>query len=203
RLVFISLHLAKIEAFNADETRFGFAPRRMQISLAIEMRHARSHFVRSHLCNLARLSISWPFDKPPIRHFGFAGGLAVDSPARPVIVRSAGFGALIDVAEYAEMKVGILVKNRAFRIHVGDEVPGHKVPIGARFLGKLTNAFATGATGILEQRGSAIGGKLIQRVGHDHSPPISRKAISVDRQPCRDRDPTKPKSSIFAVVYYR
>jgi hypothetical protein len=39
--------------------------------------------------------------------------LAVDSPARPLIVRSTSFGALIDVAEYAEMQVGILVKNRA------------------------------------------------------------------------------------------
>jgi len=28
---------------------------------------------------------------------------------------------------------------------------------------------ATGPAGILEQRGPAIGGKLIQRVGHDHS----------------------------------
>src|SRR5262249_28274172 len=95
--------------------------------------------------------------------------LAVDSPARPVIVRSTSFGALIDVAEYAEMEVGILVKNRAFRIHVGAEVSGHKIPIGARLLGKLANVLATGAAGILEKRGQAIGGKLIQRVGHDHS----------------------------------
>jgi hypothetical protein len=66
------------------------------------------------------LPICWLFDKPPIRHLGFTGG-----PARPVIVRSVG--ALIDVAEYAEMKVGVLVKNRAFRIHVGAEVPGNKI----------------------------------------------------------------------------
>src|SRR6516165_1110119 len=98
---------------------------------------------------------------PPIRHLGFAGGLAVDSPARPVIVRSTGFGTPIDVAEYAEMKVGILIKNRAFRIHVGAEVPGHKVPIGARLLGKPANALATGQAGILKQRGPAIGGELI------------------------------------------
>src|SRR6516225_12461958 len=116
----------------------------MQISLTIEVRHAGSHFVCSHLCNPARLPICWFFDKPPIRHLGFTGGLTVDSPARPVIVRSAGFGTLIDVAEYAEMKVGILVKNRAFRIHVGAEVPGHKVSIGARLLGKLANALTTG-----------------------------------------------------------
>jgi len=127
RLVFISLHLGKIDAFNPDETRLGFAPRRMQISLPIEVRHAGSHFVCSHLCNSARLSICWLFDKPPIRHLGFTGGLAVDSPARPVIVRSANLGALIDVAEYAEMKVGVLVKNRAFGIHVGAEVLGNKV----------------------------------------------------------------------------
>src|SRR5689334_13558349 len=61
RLVFISLHLGKIDTFDADETRLGFAPRRMQISLAIEVRHAGSHFVCSHLCNLARLSICWLF----------------------------------------------------------------------------------------------------------------------------------------------
>jgi hypothetical protein len=73
------------------------------------------------------------------------------------------------VAEYAEMKVGILVKNRAFRINVGAEVPGNEVPIGARLLGKLANALATGAASIPEKRGPAIGGKLIQRVGHDHS----------------------------------
>jgi hypothetical protein len=78
------------------------------------------------------------------------------------------------VAEYAEMKVGILVKNCAFRIHVRAEVPGNEVPIGARLLGKLANVLATGPAGILEQRGPAIGGKLIQRVGHDHSPPISQ-----------------------------
>src|SRR5215472_3598377 len=71
---------------------------------------------------LPGLSIGWLFDKPPIRHLGFAAGLAVDSPARPVIVRSTSFGALIDVAEYAEIKVGILVKNCAFRIHVRAEV---------------------------------------------------------------------------------
>ena len=139
RLVFIPLHLGKIDAFNANETRLGFAPWRMQISLAIEVDHAGSHFIRSHLCNIAWLSICGLFDKPPISHLGFTGGLAVDGPARPVIVRSANFGALIDVAEYAEMKVGILVKNRAFRIHVGAEVLGNKVPIGARLLGKLTD----------------------------------------------------------------
>ena len=75
--------------------------------LAIEVRHAGNDFVCSHLCNLARVSINRLFDKLPIRHLGFTGGLAVDGPARPVIVRSANFGALIDVAEYAEMKVGI------------------------------------------------------------------------------------------------
>jgi hypothetical protein len=91
-----------------------------------------------------------------------------------MIVRSASFGALIDVAEYAEMKVGILVKNRAFRIHVGAEVPGNKVPIGARLLGKLADALTTGWAGIVKKRGPAIGGKLIHRVGHDRSPPISR-----------------------------
>src|SRR5215470_14996676 len=122
----------------------------MQISLTIEVRHAGSHFVCSHLLNLAWSSICWLFEKPPIRHLGFTGGLAVDGPARPVIVRSAGFGALIDVAEYAEMKVGILVKNRAFRIHVRAEVPGNKVPIGARFLSKLADALASGPAGILE-----------------------------------------------------
>jgi hypothetical protein len=133
----------------------------MQITLAIQMSHARSHFVRSHLCNLARLSFGWLFDKPPIRHLGFAGGLAVDSPARPVIVRSTSFGALIDVAENAEMKVGILVKNRAFRIHIGAEVPSNEVPIGTRLLGTLANVLATGPAGILEKRSPAIGGKLI------------------------------------------
>jgi hypothetical protein len=91
-----------------------------------------------------------------------------------MIVRSAGFGALIDVAEYAEMKVGILVKNRAFRFHVGAKVPRNKVPIGARLLGKLSDALATGPAGILEKCGPAIGGKLIQGVGHDRSPSISR-----------------------------
>jgi hypothetical protein len=65
------------------------------------------------------------------------------------------------VAEDAEMKVGILVKNRAFRIHFGAEVPGNKVPIGARLLGKLADALASGPAGILEKRGPAIGGKLI------------------------------------------
>jgi hypothetical protein len=78
-----------------------------------------------------------------------------------VIVGSAGFGTLIDVAEYAEMKVGIFVKYRAFRIHVGAEVPGNEVPIGARLLGKLANLLATVPPGILEKRGPAIGGKLI------------------------------------------
>src|SRR5580693_6009870 len=107
----------------------------MQISLAIEVRHAGSHFVRSHLFYLARLSICWLFDKPPIHHLCFTGGLPIDSPTRPMIVRSASSGALIDVAEYAEMKVGVLVKNRAFRIHVRAQVPGNKVPIGARLLG--------------------------------------------------------------------
>src|SRR5215472_9249842 len=124
-----------MDAFIASETRLGLAPRCIQTSIAIEVRHAGSHFVRSHFCSLARLSIGWLFDEPPIRHLGFAGGLAVDSPARPVIVRSTSFGALIDVAEYAEMKVGILVKNCAFRIHVRAEVPGNEVPISARFLG--------------------------------------------------------------------
>jgi hypothetical protein len=74
------------------------------------------------------------------------------------------------------MKVGILVKNRAFRIHIGAEVPGNEAPIGARLLGKLANVLAAGRAGILEKRGPAIGGKLIQRVGHDRSPPISQKA---------------------------
>jgi hypothetical protein len=59
------------------------------------------------------------------------------------------------------MKVGILVKNRAFRIHVGAEVPGNKVLIGARLLGKLADALATGPAGILQKRGPAIGSKLI------------------------------------------
>jgi len=148
RLVFISLHFGKIDAFNADQTRLGFASRRMQISLAIEVCHAGSHFVRSHLCDLPRLSICWLFDKPPIRHLGFTGGLAVDSPARSVIVRSANLGPLIDVAEYAEMKVGILVKNLAFRVRVGAEVLADKVLIGARLLGKLADALATGGAGI-------------------------------------------------------
>jgi hypothetical protein len=58
------------------------------------------------------------------------------------------------------MKVGILVKNRAFRSHVGAEVPGNKVPIGARLLGKLADALASGPSGILEKRGPAIGSKL-------------------------------------------
>src|SRR5215469_9231379 len=106
----------------------------MQISLAVEMRHAGSHLVGAHFLNLARLSICRLFDKPPIRHLGFTGGLAVDGPARTVIMGSAGFGTLIDVAEYAEVKVGIFVKNHAFRIHVGAEVPSDKVPIGARLL---------------------------------------------------------------------
>jgi hypothetical protein len=78
-----------------------------------------------------------------------------------MIVRSASFGALIDVAEYAEMKVGILVKNRAFRIHVEAEVPGNKVPIGARLHGKFADALTTRPASILEKRRSAIGGKLI------------------------------------------
>jgi hypothetical protein len=65
------------------------------------------------------------------------------------------------VAEYAEVKVGVLVKNRAFRIHVGAEVSGNKVPIGARLLGKLANALASCPAGILKKRGPAIGGKLI------------------------------------------
>src|SRR5262249_10462057 len=138
-------------------------------SLDIQLSPARSHFVCSHFCNLARIWMGWLLEKPPIRHLDFAAGLAVDSPARPVIMRSTSFGALIDVAEYAEMKVGILVKNCAFRIHVRAEVPGNEVPISARLLGKLANVFATGPAGILEQRGPAIGGKLIKRVGHDHS----------------------------------
>jgi hypothetical protein len=65
------------------------------------------------------------------------------------------------VAEDAEMKVGILVKNRAFRIHFGAEVPGNKVPIGARLLGKLADALASGPAGILDKRSPAVGGKLI------------------------------------------
>jgi hypothetical protein len=40
-------------------------------------------------------------------------------------------------------------------------VPGNKVPIGARLLGKLAHALATGSAGILEKRGPAIGSKLI------------------------------------------
>src|SRR5215469_15701161 len=97
----------------------------MQISLAVEMRHAGSHLVGAHFLNLARLSICRLFDKPPIRHLGFTGGLAVDGPARTVIVGRADFDALIDVAEYAEMKVGVFVKKCAFRIHVRAEVPGN------------------------------------------------------------------------------
>jgi hypothetical protein len=78
-----------------------------------------------------------------------------------MIMRRAGIGALIDVAEYAEMKVGVLVKNRAFRIHLGAKVLGNKVLIGARLLGKLADALAAGPAGILQKRGPAICSKLI------------------------------------------
>jgi hypothetical protein len=77
-----------------------------------------------------------------------------------MIVRRTILGAYVDMAENAEMQVGILIEDGSLRGDVGAEVPGDKVGIHAGLFGKLANQFAAGRPGVLEQSLAAIGGEL-------------------------------------------
>jgi hypothetical protein len=50
-LVFVALYFGEIDSFDAYQTSLRFSPRRMQISLGVEVSHTRSQFVRSNLCD--------------------------------------------------------------------------------------------------------------------------------------------------------
>src|SRR6266545_8366281 len=88
-LEFVAPHLGKVGALDADQSGFGLAPRRMQIALVVEMSRARHQAVGANLLDFAGLAVRRLLDQPPVGHLGYAGDLAVDRPARAVIVRRA------------------------------------------------------------------------------------------------------------------
>ena len=75
----------------------------MQIALIVEMSLAGHQVVGSDLLDFARSAVAGLLDKAPVGHFGHAGHLAVDRPARAVIVWCAVLRPLIDMGEDTEM----------------------------------------------------------------------------------------------------
>ena len=108
-------------ALDADQPGRAVAPRRVQIAFIVEIRHAGFQRVVLDPSRLPRFSLAGARDRLIVGHYRFAARLAVDRPGRAVIVRIAVLGALVDVAEDAEIEFRILVQHLALG-HVVREV---------------------------------------------------------------------------------
>src|SRR6185312_16882210 len=108
--------------------------------------------VGPNLLDLAGLSVGGFLEELPVRHLGRSGNLAVDCPARAVIVRRTVLRALIDMGENAKMKIGILVEHPPFVAGVRAEISGDELRIGARPLGVLAHPLPTRRTTIVQKR---------------------------------------------------
>jgi hypothetical protein len=70
------------------------------------------------------------------------------------------------VGEDAEFQIRILVEDFAVLVVIGAEVLGDEIGVGAGAFGVLPAELAAGGAGVLHQRGAAVGGELLERVGH-------------------------------------
>src|SRR6516165_3627044 len=109
----------QVGTFDSDQARVALAPRRVQIPLVVEIRGPGGELVGPDLLDLAGLSVRRLLHEAPVGHLGHPGHLAVDRPARAVVMRRAVPRSAIDVGENAEVQVGVLVENPAVRIRIG------------------------------------------------------------------------------------
>src|SRR5438128_10791 len=83
------------------------APGRMHIALVVNVSLAGRQVVSAAFHDFAGPSICGLFEKFPVGHFGDAGHLTVNRPARTVIVRRAVLRPLVDVGKNAKVQVWI------------------------------------------------------------------------------------------------
>ena len=102
--------------------------------------------------NFSGLAVLRLFDEPPVSHFGYTGGLTVDRPTRPMIVRRAVLRALIDMGENAETEVGVLVKDSPLSGPIGTDILRYEAWIRTSAFRVFADQLATGGAGILQQR---------------------------------------------------
>src|SRR4029079_14436548 len=99
----------------------------MHIALVVSVSLAGCQIISSTLHDLAGLSVGRLFEKIPVRHFGDAGYLTVDRPARAVIVRRTVLCALVDVGKNAEAQVQVLVEDFPLIFGIGAQILGNEL----------------------------------------------------------------------------
>ena len=108
---FVPLHLGEVGTLDPDQARVAIASRRVQITLVVEVRGPGRQLVGANLLDLAWLTVRRLLNEAPVGHLGHTRHLAVDCPARPVVVRRAVLRSPIDVRENAEVQLWIFIKD--------------------------------------------------------------------------------------------
>src|SRR5207248_10275389 len=109
-LVRVTLHRFDVFALAADQARRAVAARRVQVPLVVNISITRPEFVVAHRTSLAEPLGARPRNALVIGHDRLADRLTVNRPSRPVIVRLALLGALVDVTKDAKTEVRILIE---------------------------------------------------------------------------------------------
>src|SRR5215472_9366052 len=99
----------------------------------------------------------------PVAHYGFAARLAVDRPARTMIVRFAFPGAVIDMAEDAESQFRILVEDFAVG-HAIVQMRGDEIIVLQYLPDQRADFLAALDAGILREDAMTLVGKLLKRI---------------------------------------
>src|SRR5262245_7082119 len=85
----------------------------MHVAHVVEVGVAGMHEVGALRGNERRVGPAAGLDDAPVRHLRDAGGLPVDRPAWPMVVRGTMRRAGVDVAADAETELGVLVEDLA------------------------------------------------------------------------------------------
>ena len=113
RFELLALDPGKVAALDPDELSVTVAPRRMQHALIVDVRNAGGELIVAHLLDLAGHAAFRLLEKLPVGHHRDTFDLAVDRPARAMVVRRTDALALVDVGQDTEFQIGILVEDLA------------------------------------------------------------------------------------------
>src|SRR5215469_1154550 len=120
----------------------------MEDAFVVNMRHAWLQRVSPREAHLAGFVLAGRLDHRPIAHQCFTTRLAVDRPARPMIVRLAVARTVIDMAKNAEPQFRILVEDLPLG-HIVAEVSGDKGIVSQDVLDDRTYFLPALDTGIV------------------------------------------------------
>src|SRR5688572_411252 len=101
-LELVTLDPSEIDALDTDQSGLGLAPRRVHIAFVVNVGFAGRQVVGATFHDLARVSVRRLFEKLPIGHLRDARYLAIDRPARTVVVRRTVLRPLVDVGKNAK-----------------------------------------------------------------------------------------------------